>query len=108
MSFGSRLKGLRIENHISQKQVALDIGISTTTISQYESDRRFPNEETLKRLCIYYKISSDYLLGLTDAKHSPLSKKEAKEKMIMPEQLSFIFDLIEMMQLKEEKKNNEN
>lgn len=108
MSFGSRLKGLRIENHISQKQVALDIGISTTTISQYESDRRFPNEETLKRLCIYYKISSDYLLGLTDAKHSPLSKKEAIEKMIMPEQLSFIFDLIEMMQLKEEKKNNEN
>lgn len=80
ISFVSRLKGLRIENHISQTQVALDIGISTTTISQYESDRRFPNEETLKRLCIYYKISSDYLLGLTDAKHSTLSKKEAKKK----------------------------
>lgn len=48
MSFGSRLKELRIENSISQKQVAIEIGISTTTISQYESDRRFPNEEMLK------------------------------------------------------------
>lgn len=75
MSFGSRLKGLRIENKISQKQVAIDIGISTTTISQYENDSRFPKEEMLKRICIYYKISSDYLLGLTDAKHSPLSRE---------------------------------
>lgn len=108
MSFGSRLKELRIENNISQKQVANDIGISTTTISQYESDSRFPNEDMLKRLCLYYKISSDYLLGLTDTKHSPLSKEEAKEKMIMSKQMDFIYDLIEMIQPEEESKNNEN
>lgn len=95
MSFGSRLKELRTENNISQKQVAIDIGISTTTISQYESDSRFPNEDMLKRLCIYYKISSDYLLGLTDIKHSPLSKEEAKEKMIMSKQMDLICDLID-------------
>lgn len=45
MSFGSNLKGLRIENKISQKQVALYMGISTTTISPYENDSRFPNEK---------------------------------------------------------------
>ena len=81
MSFGSRLKELRIEQNASQKDVADDIGISITAISQYESDSRFPNEETLKRLCLYYKISSDYLLGLTDTKHAPLSKEEIKEKL---------------------------
>ena len=107
MSFGSRLKEIRIENNISQKQVAIDIGISTTTMSQYESDSRFPNEDMLKRLCLYYKISSDYLLGLTDAKHSPMSKEEAKEKMIMSKQMDFICDLIEMIQPEEENKNNE-
>lgn len=42
MSFGSRLKELRIEKNTSQKQVAKDLGISITTISQYESDSRFP------------------------------------------------------------------
>ena len=108
MSFGSRLKELRIENNISQKQVAIDMGISTTTISQYESDNRFPNEDMLKRLCLYYNISSDYLLGLTNTKHSPLSKEEAKERMVMSKQMVFICDLIEMIQPEEERNNNEN
>ena len=62
MSLGSRLKELRIEKNTSQKQVAKDLGISITNISQYESDSRFPNEDMLKRLCSYYHISSDYLL----------------------------------------------
>ena len=43
MSFGSRLKELRIEQNASQKDVANDIGISITAISQYESDSLFPN-----------------------------------------------------------------
>lgn len=95
MSFGNRLKELRTEKNISQKQVAIDIGISTTTISQYESDSRFPNENMLRRLCIYYQISSDYLLGLTDTKYSPLSKEEAREKMIMSKQMDLIRVLID-------------
>ena len=98
MSFGSRLKELRIEKKSSQKEVASDIGISITTISQYENDSRFPNEEMLKRLCTYYQISSDYLLGLTDIKHAPLSKKEAKEKMMMSQQMDLICNLINMIQ----------
>lgn len=97
MSFGSRLKEIRIENNISQKQVARDIGISTTTISQYESDSRFPNESMLKRLCLYYKISSDYLLGLTDTKHVPFGKDESKEKMITSKQMDLIYDLINVI-----------
>ncbi len=108
MSFGSRLKELRTEKKSSQKQVAEDIGISITTISQYESDSRFPNEEMLKRLCTYYQISSDYLLGLTDVKHAPLSKSEAKEKMMMSEQMDLLRNIIEMIHPEEDKTGNEN
>lgn len=109
MSFGSRLKELRIEKNSSQKQVASDIGISITTISQYESDSRFPNKEILKRICKYYQISSDYLLGLTDTKHAPLSKEEAKEKMMMSKQMDLICDLIDMIQPEIKKEDsNEN
>ena len=107
MSFGSRLKELRIERNSSQKEVADDIGISITAISQYESDSRFPNEETLKRLCMYYKISSDYLLGLTDTKHAPLSKEEIKEKMVSSKEMDFIVDLIDMIKNKEESDTDE-
>lgn len=109
MSFGSRLKELRTEKKTSQRQVASDIGISITTISQYESDSRFPKEEILRRLCKYYQISSDYLLGLTDTKHAPLSKEEAKAKMMLSQQMDFICDLIDMIQPKTEKEDyNEN
>ncbi len=94
MSFGSRLKELRIEQNASQKDVANDIGISITAISQYESDSRFPNEKMLKRLCLYYKISSDYLLGLTDTKHAPYSLDEIKEKTLSPKQADYICELI--------------
>lgn len=108
MSFSSRLKELRIEKNTSQKQVAKDLGISITTISQYESDSRFPNEDMLKRLCRYYQISSDYLLELTDAKHAPLSKEEAKKKMMMSKQMDFICDLIDMIQPNNSKENSDN
>ena len=97
MSFGSRLKELRIEQNSSQKDVANDIGISVTAISQYESNSRFPNEEILRRLCLHYKISSDYLLGLTDTKHAPLSKSEIREKMITNREMDFIVSFFEMM-----------
>ena len=97
MSFGSRLKELRIEQNASQKDVANDIGISVTAISQYESNSRFPNEEILRRLCLHYKISSDYLLGLTDTKHAPLSKSEIREKMITNREMDFIVSFVEMM-----------
>lgn len=109
MSFGSRLKELRTEKNFSQKQVASDMKISITAISQYESDSRFPNEEMLKRICKYYQISSDYLLGLTDTKHAPFSKEEAKEKMMMSKQMDLIYDLIDMIQPETKKEDsNEN
>lgn len=97
MSFGSRLKELRIEENSSQKEVAEDIGISVTAISQYESNCRFPNEEILRKLCLHYKISSDYLLGLTDTKHAPLSRSEIREKMISNREMDFIISFVEMM-----------
>ena len=79
MSFGSRLRELRIEKGISQKAVAADMGVSITTISQYESDSRFPNKDILRRLCIYYKI----LLVKTNNK-LVLEYNWLSEKIIFP------------------------
>lgn len=108
MSFGSRLKELRIERKSSQKEVADAIGISITAISQYESNSRFPSEETLKRLCLYYQISSDYLLGLTNSKHAPLCKDEAIERIISSKEMNIILDLINKLKTKENFNADEN
>lgn len=96
MSFGSRLKEIRNDKGVSQKDVAEYLGVSITSISQYESDSRFPNEDMLRRICVYYKITSDYLLGLTDVKHAPLSSAEIEDKMVSAKQMEVIDYLIDV------------
>ncbi len=66
MKFGSRLKFLRKENRLSQSDLAKSLGISTNAISQYETNKRFPDQEGLINICKYFNITSDYLLGLSD------------------------------------------
>ena len=42
MEFGSRLRKLRNQNGLSQKEVAIAISVSVNAISQYETNKRFP------------------------------------------------------------------
>ena len=62
VSFGSRLKELRSERGISQKDVALNIGVAITTISQYENDSRFPTilGENGKKTGIFGKMEISF------------------------------------------------
>ena len=61
-----RLRELREERTLSQTAVANAIGFSTKAISQYETGAREPSIETIKALCTFFGVSSDYLLGLKD------------------------------------------
>lgn len=72
MSFGSRIKDLRKELNMSQSDFGKEIGVSGTTISQYESDLRFPDQTILVSICKLLNVSSDFLLGLSDVKSPPL------------------------------------
>ena len=65
--FGERLKNLRIENQMTQKEVAERIGLVSGSISAYEQGKKFPSVEVLIQLCNLFHVSSDYLLGLSDS-----------------------------------------
>ncbi len=65
-SFNEKLKELRQEKKITQKDVAELLGISTTCYAGYEQAYREPDLKTLKKICIYFDVSADYLLGLED------------------------------------------
>ncbi len=54
---------LRKERGITQKQAALDLGISQALLSHYEKGLRECGLDFLIRLCDYYNVSSDYILG---------------------------------------------
>lgn len=61
---GERLQKQRQILKLSQKEVAVAIGISPSIISNYESSERVPSVENLMSLANLYKCSVDYLLGI--------------------------------------------
>ena len=64
--FGERLKELRLEEGKTQDQVAKDLGISSISYLHYEKNQREPSFEILVAIAKYFKISLDYLFGLSD------------------------------------------
>lgn len=63
MAFGDKLKSLRTDKGISQKELGDIIGISDRVIGYYESNDRFPKDEMVfKRLADYFNVSIDELL----------------------------------------------
>ncbi|MFA9378193.1 MAG: cobalamin-dependent protein [Lachnotalea sp.] len=62
-TFAIRLKELRNKKNILQKELSKDLGVSQTTISNYEKGIRFPDEDTLKKFANYFSVSLDYLFG---------------------------------------------
>ena len=66
MTFGPRIKTLREDREppLSQARRAESLGSSQRKISHLERDEAEPNLEDLRRLCLYYHVSADYLLGL--------------------------------------------
>lgn len=60
------LKKARESKNLSQEELAFLIGRTKPTISRYETGKRDPSIEDLKKLCIALDKSSDYLIGLID------------------------------------------
>ena len=63
---GERLYHLRKARQLSQKQLGEEGGLSHKAISTIESGTRGTTIEKLVLLAKYFRVSTDYLLGLTD------------------------------------------
>ena len=57
------LAQLRRENGLSQRKAAGDLNISQALLSHYENGAREPGLAFVCRVCDYYGVSADYLLG---------------------------------------------
>ena len=66
---GEKLKSLRIEKKLTQKQVADRIGLAISAVSSYESGTRYPSYDVLVKLARIFHVSTDYLLGITDKRN---------------------------------------
>ena len=61
-----RLRDLREDRDLRQKDVAEFLGISQTVYSRYERGFQTIPVEHLLKLADFYKTTTDYILGLTD------------------------------------------
>ena len=65
----ARLKDLRMENKLMQKQIANILGIDQRVYSIYETGKRGIPAHHIIKLASYYNVSSDFILGLTDSRN---------------------------------------
>lgn len=64
--FAKRLNLLMKENSVNQSQIASYLGISRQAVSKYKLGECDPTMENIQKICIYFNVSSDYMLGLSD------------------------------------------
>ena len=57
------VRELRIKKGIQAKQLALDIGVSNATVSDWEHGRKNPTGERLKKLADYFGVDEGFILG---------------------------------------------
>lgn len=61
-----RIRELREDNEILQKQIAINLGITRQQYGLYENGLREIPVEKLKKLALFYGTSIDYIVELTD------------------------------------------
>ena len=64
--FSQRLRELRTDRELSMKQLAKAIDTTDAAISNWENGINEPKISYIIKLCKFFDVSSDYLLGLID------------------------------------------
>lgn len=67
-AFTNNLKTLLENRGISSKEAARRLGISNSTLSRYLNGLRQPDVTYLVKIAIYFDVSTDWLLGLSDSR----------------------------------------
>lgn len=85
--FGIKLRNLRQGKGLTQEQLGDRLNLVKASVSGYEQDKTYPSVDVLIKLCQFFDVSADYLLGLSD-------KKEVEMSHLTDEQISILTSLI--------------
>lgn len=77
---GDRIRYLRESAGLKQKDMAFEFSLNENTWSQYETNKRTPDIDTIKKIAEYFHVSIEYLMGLTDVQYNP--KEEEFKEMV--------------------------
>lgn len=79
---GKRIKSLREDHDLTQKELSLMIGLTPKMISFYENNQRTPPLDILLKLAKIFEVSVDFLIGYVPAENAS-SVLSPKEKMLI-------------------------
>lgn len=65
-TFGNKLKELRIERGLTQKQLAQKLCCAQSAVYYWETDKQEPSISTFKKICEFFEVSADYMLDIDD------------------------------------------
>jgi transcriptional regulator with XRE-family HTH domain len=74
--FGERLKRLRVNEKMTQKQLAEKLKISESAVGMYERSEREPSFEIVLALSEIFDVTTDYLHGKPDGTQTKISKHD--------------------------------
>lgn len=73
---GNRIRNLREDHDLTQKELSAKLGLTPKMISFYENNQRTPPIDVLLKLSNIFNVSIDYLVGVPNNKELTLSPKE--------------------------------
>ena len=76
--FAERVKLLRLERKMTQKQLGELLGVTPVTIGDYERDTKKPRMDSLERLAGIFNVSTDYLTGNSNSRKLDNTNKDIK------------------------------
>ena len=80
---GIKLRALRRERGLTQKQLADYLELVPASISSYETSGNYPSAEIIVKICSFFHVSADYLLGLSDTKEYSASELSDEQYQII-------------------------
>lgn len=86
----SRIKQLREKRGLIQEILAAELGITQQMLSKYEMDITLIKVDILKKIAVYFNVTTDYLLGISEI------KRDLQGQMQMNETLDEYYDLVEV------------
>lgn len=83
VNFGKRLKELRKQRNMTQKQLASLIGVQNAIISFYEVGERNPSPEIIVKLASVFHVTTDYLMGVDRGESVDVSGLSDRDKALV-------------------------
>lgn len=80
----NQIRKIREERGIAQKVLAIAMGVSTPTVSNWESGTKQPSNKNIQKLADYFGVSTDYILGREENSFEALLGKPSPGAVRIP------------------------